>query len=817
MQRYSTLLVLFLLTVPIGLSVQGCANKNSSFCNGAGFGYTTSQPVSITMGPQITGLSVAYGQIAQLQSPSALTCTGSTAQIPTFTYGTTDRTIADVSPTGSVCGGTWNLTTPGVAAFTTCLPTSKPGIAYMTAQAAGFTSNQVAVYSHPPVTTLNVGGPTTTDVTTGQQTPICLSQNQTTQLDATAYTTNSAGQQVLLCSPNFTETASGPVYGPTDCNNVIGHITYSTPSNNIVTINQTGVATAGVPGSTLINGSLLNTGSTSGYFYTCPPKSIALNLTATGSTTGTLTPNNPQPLTATVTDVNNQVITGLNLTYVSTNPGSIAVTSTGSVTSSFPSSSTITALCEPGTCNPAPINVIGTLGTGAAVISNSVQVSSPGQNSTLVWSANPSSPYFVPIDLSTGTAGTLVKLPYTPNSMVMDQGGNNLYFGSYRELMIYSTATNTLSSEVTQVPGVVLAVSPNNTSVLINDQLRGVLYLFTPGGTSITGTTTASNLTSINGIGQHAAFTPDGQTVYVVGQNVLYVWNVFTGWSTENLAPGQASATTGICPVNNSSSLPNNPNIYPPNTPSNPNNSYNTFCSPDLAVTVPSAAVFLTGTSTSAYGICPDTVVTPAVNYPQAATVAMGSDHAAATTDGKHILGATANPPTLTDISVNVPINECPTATSSSGVQQTTGITFSPAPTFNQTSLAAYGISNINQVVASTNSSEAFVTYLSNATAAPSGGALLPVYKPSAQPGNLGTITNVTLSGNAIDPISGVFSPDNSLIIVSTTGDNQLHLINTTTLTDTGQINPKLVDGNGNPVAPQFLAVKPRALTSPSS
>src|ERR1700677_4686375 len=76
MQRYSTLLVLFLLTVPVGLSIQGCANKNSSFCNGAGFSYTTTQPVSITLGPQITGLSVAYGQIEQLNAPTALTCTG---------------------------------------------------------------------------------------------------------------------------------------------------------------------------------------------------------------------------------------------------------------------------------------------------------------------------------------------------------------------------------------------------------------------------------------------------------------------------------------------------------------------------------------------------------------------------------------------------------------------------------------------------------------------------------------------------------------------------------------------------------------------
>ena len=59
-----------------------------------------------------------------------------------------------------MCGGTWNLHTPAVAAYTTCIPTNKTGVAYMTASAGGFTSNQVAVYSHPPLTSLSVKGPT---------------------------------------------------------------------------------------------------------------------------------------------------------------------------------------------------------------------------------------------------------------------------------------------------------------------------------------------------------------------------------------------------------------------------------------------------------------------------------------------------------------------------------------------------------------------------------------------------------------------------------------------------------------------------------
>ena len=114
MQRFLTFVVLLLLTIPVGLSLQGCANKNSNYCNGSGYGYLKSQPVSISLQPQTTGLSVAFSQTSQLQAPTSQNCIGGSASISSYTYGTTDRTIADVSPTGAVCGGTWNLHTPAV-------------------------------------------------------------------------------------------------------------------------------------------------------------------------------------------------------------------------------------------------------------------------------------------------------------------------------------------------------------------------------------------------------------------------------------------------------------------------------------------------------------------------------------------------------------------------------------------------------------------------------------------------------------------------------------------------------------------------------
>ncbi len=199
----------------------------------------------------------------------------------------------------------------------------------------------------------------------------------------------------------------------------------------------------------------------------------------------------------------------------------------------------------------------------------------------------------------------------------------------------------------------------------------------------------------------------------------------------------------------------------------------------------------------------------PVVNYPLATTVAIASDHVASTTDGKHIIGASANPPVLTDLSVTVPIDACP----SDANGQTTGIVFNPPPVPNQISLAAYGLTNINEVVPATNSLEAFITYGTNATTTPAGGALLPVYQPSTQAGTLGTLSSVKLTGNAIAPVAGIFSPDNTIFFAGTSGDNLLHLIDTKTLLDTQQINPKLTDINGVPLPPVFLAVKPRPTT----
>jgi hypothetical protein len=822
MRRYLILVVLFVITLPVQLSVLGCGSNPNNYCNanGAGFGTKKGTLVSFTLEPQVTGISLSYGQVGTLTAGSGKDCTGASVSIGTVHYGTTDLNNADVSPSGQVCAGRWNrLTDSSVAPYTTCIPTNVSEVATMTGSANGLaSSNAVQVFIHPVVTNVALD---TTSSSGGSPLTGCISQNQTAQLDATAFVTNAAGQSTLYCAPNMT--------GVPDCSAVLGHLTYAAQStssvsgtgstNSVVSIDQNGVATAKQPGAALIAASISGTSSSAGIFHTCPPQSITL--AANGGTKVDVTPNTPQPTTATVIDTNGNTITGVPLNYTSTDQRTIGVSGTGAITSTFPGSSSVYAVCAPPTCNPAPINQLGIEGNGTPIASNTLNVTSPGSASSFLWMASPNSQYFTPFDLSLGTIGTPVHLPYTPNSMVLDQTGTSLYFGSYRELMVVAAATNTLTKEDTTVPGVVLAVSPTNNQVVINDQDRQIIYVYQPavagstttGGTGSAGSTgtPASIVTQYGGVAQRAAFSPDGSTIYILGVNKLYVYNSFTGWSVEALDASNGTPSAATCPANGV-------------TGSDANTAYNVFCSPDLSLAVPQFGAFLSGQNTTARGYCPDTRLTPIDNYPSAVPgAAVGynfvADHLASTTDGEHVISATATPtPQLIDSNVVVPTDAPPPAgeTVVSGACPTDPTTKATIPltitnSANYTlSLAAYAPSLIHQVVTSPNSALAVVTYDSTSTA--TGNAQLPVYTIPA-PGTAGTLSTVKLTGaQATTPIAAIFSPDYSEIFVSTGGDGNIHIVSTSTLTDTEQFSANLPDGNGGVTSAQFLAVKPRAI-----
>jgi hypothetical protein len=824
MRRFLTLVCLLCLAIPAGISISGCTrNPDAKYCNGAGYGMKITDVATITLQPATTGISMAFGQTRQVSSPSAFTCKGDAAAASAYSYGSTNNQLVDISPTGNICAGTWNRNSGGgIPNYTVCsLPNPMPSTgglpyatAYISATAAGVTSNPVEVYIHAPVTAVSLVTPPATNGTG------CYSQGVQTTLDAQAcYSgTNSLGQtaNVLLCAPssvtsNFACPLPQGVTSVPNCTASIGTLNYSVGTASVasVTTNTTTnqvTITAEQPGTTAITASVAQSGSSAGYFSTCPPKSISVTL-ANGATSGTITEGTTQNLTTNVTDTNGKTITGLALTYQSTDPIDISAGASGSVTTSFPGVASIYAICQPPGCNPAPINEIGTYGTGLPIASNAVTVTTPGTSSDYVWFAAPGqSQYVIPVELLTGTVGSTIRLPYVPNSMVMDRMGNNLYFGSPHELMVYSTASNALTTQSTAVPGVVLAVSPNNTQVLINDQVRQLFYIYNVSGGSAT---------TIGGMGNAAAWTPDSQTLYITDSaslnnaaegvtghsDTLYVYNANTGWSTYALPPSSLS-----------NPLP--PGILPPNAPSDPlpGNVAISSTVQTPAIVVPSMGAFLRGEPTVDHTWCPTGTVDNFASmafYPEPAgdSVTVQSDALAATTDGKHILGAaaTSGGVTLSDIGVNIPTAgapagiltpiTCPLTTNSSGVQTLTALPATPVVDAAYTlNTAEVNATAVNQVVPSPESNLAFITYTADAT---NTNAYLPFYVPGTGVGYVPLKTQT--SGTApVAPLAGAFTPDDAFFFVSTAGDNMIHYISIPLVSsnpasaDTKQISPNL-------------------------
>src|SRR5438874_6831552 len=125
MRRFISLFVLLLCAVPFGVSVSGCSRKSApTFCNGGDSGVVVGQATTISLQPVVTGISLNSAEIGQLSQPSATDCKGNSAFVGSYTYGTTDMTIADVDPSsGKLCGGTWNRHTGGgIADYTVCNP-----------------------------------------------------------------------------------------------------------------------------------------------------------------------------------------------------------------------------------------------------------------------------------------------------------------------------------------------------------------------------------------------------------------------------------------------------------------------------------------------------------------------------------------------------------------------------------------------------------------------------------------------------------------------------------------------------------------------
>ena len=840
MRRFATLAFLLLFTIPFGISISGCSKKTAAvFCNGGNSGAVVGQVTTITLQPQIFGISLNSGQIGSSLAPSATDCQNTTESVARYTYATfdpngkPDMTIADVNPTsGQLCGGTWNRNTGGgIADFTTCNSTGKSGTAYVVASGAGVSSNPLPIFVHPVVTSV-VLGPLSTDCINDPATncsPAAFINTQSTctidpgtKCCTTPVTSSAAFANANSCvSQGVTGQLAARVYknASTDvANNIscqVGHLTYTPQTASVVTIDQNGVATAQQPGSTVITAGISNAGSSAGFFSTCPPVSIALSVPGVNNTSTTnvvVSQNFTQPLNVVAMDENQKVLTGLALEFESTTPTTIPA-GAGTVTPPFPGAAAITATCQPPSCNPSPFNQIGLFGNGKPVTSNEVTVTTPGTNSTNLYIASTNSLYLVPIDFTQSQTGAPVRLPYQPNSMVISNDGNSIYMGSSFELMGFSATSNSLTSQDTTVSGQVLAISPDGTTLVITDPIRQLVYLYSTTSSTTTGTATGAApassgvFTQYGGIGTHAQFTPDSSTVYItLGSS----YDASTGVTTPGNGLLVHSNFTGWYATSSSQNLSG------------------------LALAVPSVGAFFAGMPTTARSDCPVTTTATANGavtnssttmntfYPDAQVTGPQTDQIATTNDGLHLLGSAApsggaanftdfllstpatNGPPPTPAAAGLPVQACPAA-------DLTPVKFGATPTFTGT-LAGVSATAITGVDPTSDSKIAFVTYTGS-------GGVLPTYTP--QPTGAGTLGSIPLQkssfGTPVAPVAGVVSADNQTFYVGTSGDNVVHLITNSTngYQDTATpIAPKLTDPSGNIVVPNLLVQKPRKTTS---
>ena len=362
--------------------------------------------------------------------------------------------------------------------------------------------------------------------------------------------------------------------------------------------------------------------------------------------------------------------------------------------------------------------------------------------------------------------------------MVMNQAGTEIYLGSSQGLMTIATATNTVGATTQTIPGKVLSVSPDGSTVVVTDPTRQTI--------SLVATSSSTATTSYGGVGTSASWSPDTQAVYITTTTgAVLTHSPYTDWQ---------SATAN--------------EVYT-----------------GVAVAVPSIGAYFAGPSTTdGRSYCPTSTAATSGNpptvtnqfLPLADQSAVATDQIAATTDGMHILGAHAGAngaATLSDIDVTLtgPSSVSPAQPDGPGVCSTaTGAIVFPS-TFTTQPLTGINAATITGVVPSSNSAVAFVTYTGPSTTAPAGtgaSGILPMYFPPAT--GQGPIQYLTLGNGATAataPLAGIFSTDNFTFYVgtgaidATPSDNDVHLI---TLTYPTGGAPTATEVNGSTLTPNL-------------
>ncbi len=412
------------LIVLFGLLMVGCGGSKSA----------NNTVASVRLAPAT--LSMVAGEVVAVSVSAVNSDNGSVST--TFTFNSTNTTIATISPQGNVCAGVWD------SAFVVCNgldaqnnPIS--GTAIITATAAGITSGPVTVAVHPSITSVSVEPVTQS----------CFSIAQTHQFVAHAFHNN---QEITNQIGNFTWSASAPTVASVDAN---------------------GLASARVPGITGVVASVGSTTSPAVFFKTCMPVHIELHVNGdpAGVPTEAVTMNtsDTKVIQADMVDELGAVTPNAPVTILSNNI-TVATVAGTNLTAQSPGGAGLQAVCAPPTCG---------IGVNTPIYSNlfSIFVAGTSPNTTTVYATStfPNVPgtsiTMIPIDTSKTppVAGTTIFLPGFPNSMLFDRAGTTGFIGTSNGLATLDPTTN-LVQLVSPIPiGKVLAVSADGTQVIVSN------------------------------------------------------------------------------------------------------------------------------------------------------------------------------------------------------------------------------------------------------------------------------------------------------------------------------------------------------------
>jgi len=513
--------VILILGITLAASLTGCVGKNSGGSGGGGVQTVTLSP----SGNQSINVGATQIFTATARDAKGIVVIASAIQ---FTVASGDSNPAPLSITsaGAVCAGSWDSTQ------TICSP-GVPGIALVTATVGGVSSAQTTVFVHQHIDSIQVSpvSPPLHD---------CFSQGETWDFQAVAFDINQH-----------------------DITNTVGPLTWSASNANVLTVNningllpnQTQV-TARTPGMTQLFASVSGTTSTplTTPFVTCLVNEIRLQVVGGSGNSFTIDNGGSKAIQATVVDTLGVTLASPPLVWTSSNPEvanfSSASNTTGSNSITARSNlggAAISAACTPPTCNIGVLPGLpvyasnGNLPNGEpgfGVISANITATKPPTYTAWTATTDCGSGLgcaSVTFAVTPGTTpiGASATVPRTPNSMMFNEQGARIYFGSNQGLMfldVGATTPTVIPVSASPTPcnvslcGKVLAISNDGNRVLVSDgnSVPHQVYIFN----AASSTTAPVDLVLPSGTATAAAFSPDEMKIFILTDaGVLFVFS----------------------------------------------------------------------------------------------------------------------------------------------------------------------------------------------------------------------------------------------------------------------------------------------------